>query len=133
MEKKKLSLEDLKISLEGSIKESEVRLGTKIDHLDSRVSSLELNGGAMATSLNELRAKLAEVDNATRKNGVLFEHVDAKFALTLEGYVSVKKQVEELEERVERGFAEVDYRFGLVSVELNTINSRLISLETRAT
>lgn len=61
--------------------------------------------------------------------GVLLEHIDSKLDLLIEGHSAldkkIDKKIDEVNEKVDRGFAEIDYKFNVVMEELHIIRNEL--------
>ena len=70
------------------------------------------------------KMKTNAADQGQRTN-VLLESLDKKIDLLVDGHVIVDKKIDTLEKKVDAGFKEVDYKFGVVFDELHLINNNL--------
>ncbi|MDR3549134.1 MAG: hypothetical protein P4M11_12895, partial [Candidatus Pacebacteria bacterium] len=63
----------------------------RIDHLDGRISALD---GKVSGFEKEMRAGFARIDSEIGKIGVMFERLETKFNLLLEGFGALDRRLE---------------------------------------
>jgi len=73
--------------------------------------------------------KIKNESTEARHFGVLLEHMDSKLDLVIEGQHSLNnslnQRIDEIEDKVDTGFNEVDFKFGVVLDELQIIRNEL--------
>jgi hypothetical protein len=100
-----------KISLES--------LDARIDRLDAKMDK------NFAAFRKEMRAGFARSDAEFRKLGLMYEDLDGKFRLLLEGFSGLDRRMESLEKHTEERFAEVDYKFEVIFKRFDDLDALL--------
>jgi len=71
-------------------------------------------------------------DEDVRKLGVLYEDIDSKFRLLIEGFGALDKNFESFREDVGNGFEKIDYKFAYAFEKFEVLENKIDALDTRA-
>ncbi len=69
--------------------------------------------------------ELGRLDKNQRKLGVLYEEIDTKFRLLMEGFGALHKKFDNVEVSMNKKFEEIDYKFDYLIERFDKMDARL--------
>jgi hypothetical protein len=83
------------------------------------LESLNDQFGLFRIEMHKMNVRLTSVDAGQRKQGVLLEDTQTQLRLILDGYGATNRRVDELEDHMNKGFQDVEFKLDAVIERLD--------------